>query len=52
MYSADNGATFGNKHTSWETSPQGPALCAHNATLYIAWRGDGNEHLNVARVGS
>ena len=50
MYSADNGATFGNKYTSPETSPKAPALCVHNGNLYIAWKGDGNDNLNVARV--
>ncbi len=50
MYSADGGATFGQKYTSPETSPQAPCICAHNGHLYIAWKGDGNDNLNVAQV--
>ncbi len=57
MYSADDGRTFGNKYTSPETSPQPPALVAHTppapaaANLFIGWKGDGNDHLNVSVVG-
>ena len=43
MVSTDNGQTFGNKFMSPETSPQAPALAAHNGNLYIAWKGDGND---------
>ena len=51
MYSADHGKTFGNKYTSPQTSSQSPALCAHNAHIYIAWAGDhGNDAINVAIV--
>jgi len=50
MYSADNGANFGNKFTSGEGSSQAPALCAHNGKLYIAWTGVTNNNLNVAIV--
>ena len=39
-----------NKFTSGETSPRAPALCAHNGNLYIGWKGDGNDNLNVAQV--
>jgi hypothetical protein len=48
--SIDGGNRLGNKFTSPETSPQPPALCAHNGNLYIGWKGDGNDHLNVAQV--
>ena len=51
MYSDDNGITFGHKYISGETSPESPALCVHNGNLYIAWKGDGNDYLNVARIG-
>jgi hypothetical protein len=50
MYSKDGGNTFGNKYTSPETSPESPALSVHNDSLYIAWKGDGNNKLNVAQV--
>ena len=46
----DGGNELGNKFTSGETSPRAPALCAHNGNLYIAWKGDGNDNLNVAQV--
>ena len=36
MVSTNNGQTFGNKFISPETSPQAPALAAHNGNLYIA----------------
>jgi len=39
-----------NKYTSWETSPEAPALCIHDGTLYIAWTGNNNKMLNVAKV--
>jgi hypothetical protein len=25
-------------------------LCAHSGELFIAWKGDGNDNLNVAEV--
>ena len=50
MSSSDFGRTWGPKYTSPETSPQPPALCAHNGNLYIAWKGNGNDHLNVAQA--
>ena len=48
--SINGGNLLGNKFTSGETSPRSPALCAHNGNLYIAWKGDGNDNLNVAEV--
>jgi hypothetical protein len=48
--SADNGRTFGHKFTSGETSSQAPALCAHSGELFITWKGDGNDNLNVAEA--
>lgn len=38
-------------YVSSETSPEPPALCVHEGEVYIAWKGDGNDFLNVARVG-
>ena len=38
---------FSNKVTLSDTSPKSPALGELNAKLYIAWKGDGNDLLNV-----
>ena len=46
----DGGNALGNKFTSGETSPRAPALCAHHGKLFIGWKGDGNDNLNVAQV--
>ncbi|MDM7989085.1 hypothetical protein [Arthrobacter sp. zg-Y877] len=58
--SVDDGATFRGKLTLGETTTAGPALASHATDvpagvdefdgLYLAWRGAGNENLNVARV--
>jgi hypothetical protein len=50
MFSIDNGHTFGHKYTSPESSPETPALCAHNGQLFVGWKGDGNDNLNVAKA--
>jgi hypothetical protein len=44
-----NGSPIGlvNKATLGETSPVSPALASSNGALYLAWKGDGNDHLNV-----
>jgi hypothetical protein len=31
-----------------DTSDNGPALAFHNNALFLAWRGSGNDHLNVS----
>src|SRR5262245_3735043 len=36
-----------NKVTLGDTSPFSPALASHDGRLLIAWKGDGNNHLNV-----
>jgi hypothetical protein len=36
-----------NKVTLGDTSPFTPALASHDGRLFIAWRGDGNEQLNI-----
>jgi hypothetical protein len=36
-----------NKATFLDTTPFSPALASHQGFLYIAWRGDGNEQLNM-----
>lgn len=38
---------FSNKNTLGDTSPVSPALASFNGNLYIAWKGDGNDNLNV-----
>jgi hypothetical protein len=38
---------FTGKVTLTDTSPLSPALASLNNTLYIAWKGDGNDNLNV-----
>jgi hypothetical protein len=51
MVSTDNGATFGGKFISGETSTEAaPVLGTFNGNLMIACKGDGNDNLNVARV--
>jgi hypothetical protein len=39
--------TLEGKVTLGETSPLGPALASLNGIIYIAWKGDGNDNLNV-----
>ncbi|HEV2387204.1 MAG TPA: glycoside hydrolase family 18 protein [Candidatus Acidoferrales bacterium] len=51
MFSTDNGGKFGGTYRSAESSAAGPALAAHNDRLMIAWKGSGNDNLNVAEVG-
>jgi hypothetical protein len=48
--SSDNGASFGGKYISVETSDQAPSLCVHDGSVLIAWKGDNNNNFNVARV--
>lgn len=38
---------FVGKVTLGDTSPKSPALASLNNLLYIGWKGDGNDHLNV-----
>lgn len=44
------GATEPGKMVSTETSPNSTAMAADSGCLYIAWKGDGNDNLNVAPV--
>ncbi len=46
----DRSITLGGKNTLPDTSPQAPSLCAHNGMLFLAWKGDGNDNINVAQV--
>jgi hypothetical protein len=50
IFSADGGATFGNKRIFGETSDSSPSLATHADRLFLTWKGEGNERLNVARV--
>ena len=36
-----------NKLTLGDTSPVSPSLASCNGLLYLAWKGDGNDNLNV-----
>ncbi|MFE7587679.1 M12 family metallopeptidase [Streptomyces gardneri] len=52
--SADDGATFPVKHTSADTSIDGPILASlpnpSGGRVWIAWTGEGNNKLNFAQV--
>jgi hypothetical protein len=41
-----------NKVIVGETSDAGPALTSHQDRLYLAWKGSGNDNLNVASFSS
>jgi hypothetical protein len=43
---------FSNKVTLGDTSPKSPALATLNGNLFIAWKGDGNDNLNVMGSGN
>jgi len=38
------------KTTFQDTSPRAPTLVAHGGQLFLGWKGDGNDNLNVAQV--
>jgi peptidase A4-like protein len=38
---------FSNKNVLGDTSPLSPSLASVNRSLYLSWRGDGNDQLNV-----
>ena len=52
IVSRDNGRTFGGKATFSDTSDTSPDLAFHNGRLFIAWKGLGNNFLNVAKVNT
>jgi hypothetical protein len=39
-----------NKVILGDTTDQAPALVSHFGCLFLAWKGSGNENLNVAEV--
>jgi len=39
-----------NKVTVGDTSPRAPGLASHDGKLFITWKGDGNDAINVAHV--
>ena len=41
-------AELSNKSTLEETTDEAPALASHSGLLFLAWKGAGNENLNVA----
>lgn len=38
------------KWTGGDTSTAAPALCANAGSLFLSWKGDGNDNINVAQV--
>jgi hypothetical protein len=47
FYNNSSAAVFTGKVTLGDTSPKSPSLASLNGRLYIAWKGDGNDNLNV-----
>ena len=43
----DNGRILENKKTSRDTSPVSSALESYDGKLWISWKDDGNNNLNV-----
>jgi hypothetical protein len=41
------GACYGNKVTLGDTSPKSPSLASLGGRLFLGWKGDGNDNLNV-----
>ena len=51
LMSSPNGYTaFGGKAVLADASDSAPSLAFHNNALFLAWRGSGNNNLNVAQV--
>ena len=48
--SPNGDGSFGEKAVLSDSSDSGPALASYNNTLFLAWRGSGNDNLNVAQV--
>lgn len=49
---SENGIDFvvGHKDTFDDSSDLAPALASHQGRLFIAWKGSGNDNLNVAEL--
>jgi hypothetical protein len=45
-----HGLEFDGKITVSDTSPIAPGLMSFNGQLFITWKGDGNDNLNIAQV--
>jgi hypothetical protein len=50
MVSKDGGSTFGLTTLFNERSDVSPSLATDGSNLYIAWKGDGNDILNIAKI--
>ncbi len=47
FYNNSAASVFTGKVTLGDTSPRSPALASLNGKLYLGWKGDGNDHLNI-----
>ena len=47
FYNNSSASVFTGKVTLGDTSPKSPSVASLNGRLYIAWKGDGNDFLNV-----
>ncbi|RSL16088.1 hypothetical protein EDE15_1597 [Edaphobacter aggregans] len=50
-YNNSTASVFTGKVTLGDTSPKSPSIASLNGNLYIAWKGDGNDNLNVMGSG-
>lgn len=47
FYNSSSSSIFTGKVTLGDTTPKSPALASLNGRLYIGWKGNGNDNLNV-----
>jgi hypothetical protein len=47
FYNSSSTAVFNGKVVLPDTSPDSPSLASLNGNLYLAWKGDGSDELNV-----
>jgi hypothetical protein len=50
MLSRNGGASFEAKASFGDASDRAPTLASHSGRLWLAWKGSGNEGLNLGRV--